>query len=288
MDLGLNMKNRSKVDNYSNVVQSTEFAQVRRTVTQAVNDYGMISSGERIMIAVSGGKDSSLLAIVLSEMKRIAPFDFDIVPVILDQHQPGFVVEAYADWMQKDLGLELQMISEDTYSIVKEKTKAGKSFCGLCSRLRRGILYNYAYEHNYTRIALGHHADDLNETLLMNLFFSGMTASMPPYLRSDDQRNTVIRPLCYVQEKQIQKITDQLAIPIIPCRLCGTQDGMQRARVKGLINDLEQDIPNVRASMLAAIQNVRVSQLADRKLSAFGQLVFEAPNNDSTPDHMAN
>jgi tRNA 2-thiocytidine biosynthesis protein TtcA len=254
-------------------VSSPEFLleKIRKQIVSAVTDYELIGEGDRILVAVSGGKDSSVMLYMLEEMRKRAPISFTIQAVLLDQKQPGFSVDAYRSWVES-IGLTLVVLEQDTYSIVKEKTEPGKSYCGLCSRLRRGILYNYAAEHGYTKIALGHHRDDFNETVLMNLFYSGMLAAMPPKLRSDDGRNVVIRPLCYLAEETIQEGAGFLNIPIIPCRLCGSQDGMKRGRVKQLLRDMEKERGDVSWNILAALQNVRPSQLMDKNIFDFSKL----------------
>ncbi len=254
-------------------MSSPEFLleKIRKQIVSAVTDYELIGEGDRILVAVSGGKDSSVMLYMLEEMRKRAPISFTIQAVLLDQKQPGFSVDAYRSWVES-IGLTLVVLEQDTYSIVKEKTEPGKSYCGLCSRLRRGILYNYAAEHGYTKIALGHHRDDFNETVLMNLFYSGMLAAMPPKLRSDDGRNVVIRPLCYLAEETIQEGAGFLNIPIIPCRLCGSQDGMKRGRVKQLLRDMEKERGDVSWNILAALQNVRPSQLMDKNIFDFSKL----------------
>ena len=210
---------------------------VRKLTTKAIAEYSMIEAGDTILVAISGGKDSALLYLILREIQKRSKLSFSLKGVMLDQKQPGFSPEQFLQWMDNN-NLPVELINEDTHSIVKEKTAAGKSFCGLCSRLRRGILDNYAHKHGFTKIALGHHQDDLNETLLMNLFHNGRIAAMPPKLLADDHRNTVIRPLCYVQEKSLQELTTALAIPVIPCNLCGSQENMQRSSIKKVLQEL--------------------------------------------------
>ena len=244
---------------------------IRRKVTKALADYSMIQEGDRVMVAVSGGKDSSILLMLLKEIQRKAPMRFEIQPVILDQHQPGFELAAFRRWIG-ELGFDLTVVSEDTYSIVKDKIPEGKSYCSLCSRLRRGILYNFAHANGFTKIALGHHQDDLIETLLLNQFYNGRIASMPPILRSDDERNVLIRPMAYVPESELIELATKMEIPVIPCNLCGSQDGLKRKAVKKWIADLEAVNPNVRASLLASIANVRPSQMMDKKIFDFTRI----------------
>ena len=245
------------------------WVRTRKLIVSALSDYQMIVDKDRVMVAVSGGKDSSILLMMLSEIAKKAEISFSVHPVILDQKQPGFDLGAFRAWVEGDLGHTLSVIDEDTYSIVKHTVSNGKSYCGLCSRLRRGILYNYAADHGYDKIALGHHRDDLNETLMLNLMFNGRISSMPPKLFSDDGRNTVIRPLCYVPESSLISLAESIAMPIIPCNLCGSQENLQRARIKSMLEGWQKDFPHIGASMLKAQQNVRPSQLADKKLWSF-------------------
>lgn len=241
---------------------------IRKKVTTAVNDYSMIEEGDRIMVAVSGGKDSTILLLTLEQMRKKSKINFTLHPVILDQKQPGFKMDRYDAWL-RDRGFDLCVIEEDTYGIVKDKVQEGKSFCGLCSRLRRGILYNYADAKGYTKIALGHHRDDLLESVLMSMFYNGRLSSMPPKLKSDDGRNTVIRPLVYVAESDLIEFEGLLDIPVIPCNLCGSQENLQRKKMKSLLQKLSLDHPDLGSSMLSSLQNVRPSQLMDRKLWNF-------------------
>lgn len=241
---------------------------IRRKIVEAASDYELIEPSDRIMVCVSGGKDSTILALMLASIRERAPFEFDFSAVILDQKQPGFQLDAYRTWLEAR-GIPLTVISEDTYSIVKDKVAPGKSYCGLCSRLRRGIFYNYAHANGYTKIALGHHRDDLNQTVLLNLFYSGRMAGMPPKLFADDGRNTVIRPMAYVPEAWLSAYAKELMIPVIPCNLCGSQANLKRRKIKDLLRSLESDFPQLGASLLTAQQNVRPSQLLDRTLMDF-------------------
>jgi len=245
------------------------WVKTRKLIVSALSDYQMIADKDRVMVAVSGGKDSSILLMMLSEIAKRAEISFTVHPVILDQKQPGFDLGAFREWVEGGLGHTLSVINEDTYSIVKQAVSNGKSYCGLCSRLRRGILYNYAADHGYDKIALGHHRDDLNETLMLNLMFNGRISSMPPKLFSDDGRNTVIRPLCYVPESSLMSLSESIAMPIIPCNLCGSQENLQRARIKAMLDTWQKEFPHLGASMLKAQQNVRPSQLLDKKLWSF-------------------
>ncbi len=235
---------------------------LRRALGTAVMRYGMIQDGDRIMVALSGGKDSYTLLVLLEELRRRAPVRFELVPLHLDQRQPGYDGAPLRRWLEARGG-EFHILSEDTYSVVVDKVPEGKAYCSMCSRLRRGILYTAARELRCTKIALGHHRDDAIETLLLNLLFSGQLKSMPPVLRADDGTNTVIRPLYLCEEKDIVAYARAQAFPILPCNLCGSQDGLWREQVATLLADLERRIPNVRASIMGAMQNVRPTHLPD-------------------------
>jgi tRNA 2-thiocytidine biosynthesis protein TtcA len=240
--------------------QNTRYQKLRKGVTKAIADHQLIAPHDKLMVAVSGGKDSAVLYVILLDIMRRAPYPFSLTPVILDQKQPGFNLEAFRTWINA-FGSPLQVIEQDTYSIVKEKTPAGKTYCGLCSRLRRGILYNYAVNKGFHKIVLGHHRDDVNTTLLLNAFYNGSLASMPAKLISQDQRNVVIRPLIATPESETAFFAREWEIPLIPCNLCGSQENLQRQEIGRLLRTLEVKSPHLGESLFAAQSNVKHSLL---------------------------
>jgi tRNA 2-thiocytidine biosynthesis protein TtcA len=244
---------------------------LRRSAGQAISDFNMIEDGDKVMVCLSGGKDSYTMLDVLLYMQRVAPIKFSIIAVNLDQKQPGFPEHILPNYLTQ-LGVNFKIVEEDTYSIVLDKIPAGKTTCSLCSRLRRGILYRTATELGATKIALGHHRDDLLETLFLNMFYGGQLKSMPPKLVSDDGKQIVIRPLAYCSEKDIARYSTVMEFPIIPCNLCGSQDNLQRVAIKAMLNDWDKRFPGRIESMFRSLQNITPSHLADNKLFNFSGL----------------
>jgi len=278
--------------NQPQATASIEFSKLqkrlRKASGEAIVDYNMIEPGDRIMVCLSGGADSYTMLDILLHMQQKAPIEFSIIAVNLDQKQPGFPEHVLPTYLEQ-LGVEYKILEEDTYSIVVDKVPEGKTTCALCSRLRRGILYNAAQELGATKIALGHHREDILETVLLNMFYAGSLKTMPPKLVSDDGRNIVIRPLAYCKEADIKAYSQAQAFPIIPCNLCGSQPNLQRQAMKQLLSKWERDFPGRLSSMMSALGKVSPSHLLDRNLYDFtgiqtqdqpvedGDTLFDAP-----------
>jgi tRNA 2-thiocytidine biosynthesis protein TtcA len=248
---------------------------LRRDVGKAITDFNMIEDGDLVMVCLSGGKDSYTMLDILLNLQKHAPIHFDIKAVNLDQKQPGFPEHVLPEYLDS-AGVDYHIIEQDTYSVVKEKVPEGKTYCGLCSRLRRGNLYTYASRIGANKIALGHHRDDIVETLFLNLFFGGRMKAMPPKLLSDDKQNIVIRPLAYCRESEIERYAGLREFPIIPCNLCGSQDNMQRQNIKAMLQQWEREHPGRVDMIFKALRNVDPSQLADTDLFPFRDLKQEA------------
>jgi tRNA 2-thiocytidine biosynthesis protein TtcA len=251
-------------------------ARIRGLVGKAIADFHMIGEGDRVMVCLSGGKDSYTLLDMLLSLQRAAPVSFELCAVNLDQKQPGFPEHVLPDYLAS-LGVAYHVIEQDTYSVVRRVIPEGRTQCGLCSRLRRGALYRFARENGYTRIALGHHRDDIVETLFLNMFHGGRLKAMPPKLLSDDGQNVVIRPLCYVPEREIERYARARAFPIIPCTLCGSQPNLQRVAIAKMLDDWERVSPGRVESIFNAIRNVEASHLADPEAFDFSGLERAIP-----------
>ncbi len=260
-------------------------ASLRGHVGRAIVDYNMIAEGDRVMVCLSGGKDSYTLLDMLLSLQRRAPVSFELIAVNLDQKQPGFPPEVLPAYLE-GLGVPYRIVEEDTYSIVTRVIPVGRTMCGLCSRLRRGILYRVADEVGATRIALGHHRDDIVETLFLNLFHGGRLKAMPPKLLSDDGRHILIRPLAYCPESEIARYASMRRFPIIPCNLCGSQENMQRRRIKAMLADWERDDPGRTDRLFRALQNVTASHLADAALFDFAGLERLADDQPAVADSL--
>ena len=247
---------------------------LRRNVGNAIADFNMIEEGDKIMVCLSGGKDSFCMLDILRNLQQTAPVSFEIVAVNLDQKQPGFPEHVLPTYLEQQ-GVPFHILEKDTYSVVTELIPEGKTYCSLCSRLRRGTLYGFAEQIGATKIALGHHRDDMIETLFLNMFYNGKLKSMPPKLRSDDKRNVVIRPLAYCKEEDLAEYAELKQFPIIPCNLCGSQDNLQRQVVKEMLQNWERAHPGRLETIFAAIRNVAPSQLADAELFDFANLSIE-------------
>jgi tRNA 2-thiocytidine biosynthesis protein TtcA len=258
-------------------------ARLRGAVGKAIADYNMISAGDRVMVCLSGGKDSYTLLDMLLSLQRSAPLHFELIAVNLDQKQPGFPAAVLPRYLEA-AGVPYHIIEQDTYSVVQRVVPAGRTLCGLCSRLRRGALYRFAREAGVSKIALGHHRDDIVETLFLNLFFGGRLKAMAPKLLSDDGRHIVIRPLSYVAEADIARYARGRAFPLIPCRLCGSQDNMQRRAVKKMLAEWELNFPGRSASIFSALRNIETAHLADPRHFDFAGLDLQRVGTMSEAD----
>ncbi len=256
---------------------------LRRNVGNAIVDFNMIEEGDRVMVCVSGGKDSYAMLDVLMHLRDSAPINFELIAVNLDQKQPGFPEEVLPAYLEAK-GVPFYILERDTYSVVKSVIPEGKTTCGLCSRLRRGTLYGFAEQIGAHKIALGHHRDDIVETLFLNMFFGGKLKAMPPKLLSDDGRNVVIRPMAYCKERDLARYAEAMAFPIIPCNLCGSQDNLQRVEIKRMLGEWERQYPGRVETIFKAISNVSPSQLADQKLFNFKDLKVEIDSDPHLPD----
>ena len=255
---------------------------LRRDVGKAIADYSMIEDGDLVMVCLSGGKDSYAMLDILMSLQKSAPISFQIRAVNLDQKQPGFPAEILPDYLS-NLAIDFDIIEKDTYSIVTEKVPESKTFCGLCSRLRRGILYNHAVSIGATKIALGHHREDIVETLFLNMFYGGKLKSMPPKLLSDDKRNVVIRPMAYCKEKEISLYASLAKFPIIPCNLCGSQKNLKRNVIKDMIQKWDKEEPGRIETIFRSIANVQPSQLADKSLFPFNEIRKNVEETEIVP-----
>lgn len=247
---------------------------LRRLTGRAIEDFNMIEEGDRVMVCLSGGKDSYAMLNMLMSLQKSAPIHFELIAVNLDQKQPGFPEHVLPEYLDS-LGVPYHIINRDTYSVVKEKVSEGKTTCGLCSRLRRGTLYSFAEDIGATKIALGHHKDDIIETMFLNMFYGSRLSSMPPKLRADNGRNIVIRPLAYCREKDIMRFAEHLEFPIIPCNLCGSQENLQRQNIKAMLAEWERKHPSRIESIFTAMQNIAPSQMADTELFNFHDLTLD-------------
>lgn len=262
------------IDQKSKIEYNKLQKRIRRNVGNAIADYSMIEEGDVVMACLSGGKDSYAMLDILVHLQKTAPVNFEVIAVNLDQKQPGFPEHILPEYLEK-MGVPFYIIDKDTYSVVMSKVPEGRTTCGLCSRLRRGTLYTFAEKIGATKIALGHHRDDIVETLFLNMFYGSRLKAMPPKLRSDDGRNVVIRPLAYCKEKDLIKYADHKEFPIIPCNLCGSQENLQRQNIKAMLHDWEKKNPGRVENIFRSIQNISPSQLADVNLFDFKNLPLD-------------
>jgi len=256
-------------------------SKLRRNMGKAIADFNMIEEGDKIMVCLSGGKDSYVMLDILRTLQKKAPINFELIAVNLDQKQPGFPEDVLPRYLES-INIEYHIIEEDTYSIVMDKIPEGKTTCSLCSRLRRGIIYSWAIKNNITKIALGHHRDDMIETLFLNMFFGGKLKSMPAKLRSDDGKNTVIRPLAYCKESDLEQYAQLKDFPIIPCNLCGSQENLQRKQIKKMLQQWNGQFPGRLESIFSALSNVAPSHLLDNQLFSFKDLSSHRASNEDS------
>jgi tRNA 2-thiocytidine biosynthesis protein TtcA len=279
----------SSVTSNATVTGKTAFnklqKRLRRLVGSAIEDYNMIEEGDRVMVCLSGGKDSYTMLEILMNLQQSAPVNFELIAVNLDQKQPGFPEHVLPEYLAA-VGVPFHILERDTYSIVKEVVPEGKTTCGLCSRLRRGSLYGFAQQIGATKIALGHHRDDIIETMFLNMFYGGKLKAMPPKLLSDDKKNVLIRPLAYCKEVDIEKFAKAKGFPIIPCNLCGSQENLQRQAIKSMLRDWDRVHPGRSESIFSAIKNVAPSQLGDTQLFNFVDLEQHRVAADSPDDNL--
>ncbi|PIE43746.1 MAG: tRNA 2-thiocytidine(32) synthetase TtcA [Gammaproteobacteria bacterium] len=257
---------------------------LRGNVGRAISDFTMIEANDRVMVCLSGGADSYTMLEILMSLQKSAPVHFELIAVNLDQKQPGFPEHVLPDYLDK-LGIEYYIVSRDTYSVVTSKIPDGKTMCGLCSRLRRGTLYSFAEEIDANKIALGHHKDDIVETLFLNMFYGSRLSAMPPKLLSDDNRNIVIRPLAYCRERDIKRFAEIKGFPVVPCGLCGSQENLQRQNIKAMLREWEKTYPGRIEAIFSAIQNVAPTQLADTNLFDFTNLVIDRSKERAEYEH---
>ncbi|MGB0239052.1 MAG: tRNA 2-thiocytidine(32) synthetase TtcA [Cycloclasticus sp.] len=257
---------------------------LRREMGQAIADYNMVEEGDRIMVCLSGGKDSYTMLDILINLRHSAPVDFELLAVNLDQKQPGFPEHVLPEYLES-IDVPYHVIEQDTYSVVTRVVPEGKTTCGLCSRMRRGALYAYAEEHGFNKIALGHHRDDIVETFFLNMFYGGQLKAMPAKLKSDNGKHIVIRPLSYSREKDIAEFAELKGYPIIPCNLCGSQENLQRVQMKNMLNQWDKDFPGRVETIFNSLKNIKPSQLLDRELFDFENLtqLVEAEKNEAQP-----
>ncbi len=260
---------------------------LRRYTGQAIEAFNMIEEGDKVMVCLSGGKDSYAMLHILRSLQRSAPIDFELVAVNLDQKQPGFPEHILPEYLES-LDIPYHIINRDTYSVVKSKIPEGKTTCGLCSRLRRGTLYAFAEDIGATKIALGHHKNDIVETMFLNMFYGSRISAMPPKLLSDDGRNIVIRPLAYCRERDISKFAEYMQFPIIPCNLCGSQENLQRQNIKAMLKEWEKKHPSRIESIFSAMQNIAPSQMADTDLFNFKDLKIDRSGERAPYEHEDN